>query len=113
MRLTVSAAPIHVARRRAVIGIAGAAFIAFVLRIPFMWAGIGPDEGGYAFIAHNWANGVGLYHGVWVDRPQGLLVLFRVITDVAYHAWAIRAAAVLAGVALTVLLGAIGWMLRG
>ena len=106
-------APVGVARRRGVIGIAGAALLAAVLRVPFIWAGVGPDEGGYAFIAHNWANGVGLYHGVWVDRPQGLLVLFRVITDVAYQAWAIRAAAVLAGVALTVLLGVIGWMVRG
>ncbi len=113
MRLTASAAPLHVARRRAVIGIAGAAFIAFVLRLPFVWAGIGPDEGGYAFIAHQWANGFGLYHGVWVDRPQGLLILFRLITDVAYQAWAIRAAAVLAGVSITLLVGAIGWMLRG
>src|SRR5256714_7552991 len=106
-------APDDVARRRGVIGIAGAALLAAVLRVPFIWAWVGADEGGYAFIAHNWANGVGLYHGVWVDRPQGLLVLFRVITDVAYQAWAIRAAAVLAGVALTVLLGVIGWMVRG
>src|SRR5205085_445360 len=72
-----------------------------------------PDEGGYAYIAHNWANGVGLYHGVWVDRPQGLILLYRAITDIAYHAWAIRLTAVLAGATLAVLLGALGWMLRG
>src|SRR5437764_847976 len=101
------------ARRRALFALAGAVVLAMVIRIPFMWAGIGPDEGGYAFIAHQWSHGAALYEGVWVDRPQGLLLLYRAITDVAYHAWAIRAAAALAGVSLTLIIGAIGWMVRG
>ena len=104
--------PPHVARRRAALALGGAALLAAAVRIPFIWAGIGPDEGGYAFIAHQWAHGAALYQGVWVDRPQGLLVLYRAITDVAYHAWAIRAAAALAGVSLTLIIGAIGWMVR-
>src|SRR5438128_3893822 len=97
---------------RAPVALAAIALVAAGLRIPFMWTGLGADEGGYAFVAHQWANGAHLYRDVFVDRPQGLMVLYRALTDVAYQAWAIRAGAVLAGVALTLLVGALGWMLR-
>ena len=35
------------------------------------------DEGGYGYVAHWWARGADLYGDVWVDRPQGLLLLYR------------------------------------
>ena len=85
--------------------------IAALLRLPFIWTGIGPDEGGYAFIAHQWTQGAHLYQSVWVDRPQGLMLLFRAITDIAYTPAAIRFAAVLAGASVAIVLGLIGWML--
>jgi 4-amino-4-deoxy-L-arabinose transferase-like glycosyltransferase len=91
--------------------VAGIGLIAALLRLPFIWTGIGPDEGGYAFIAHQWAQGAHLYQSVWVDRPQGLLLLFRAITDIAYTPAAIRFAAVLAGASVAIVLGLIGWML--
>src|SRR5205807_8435000 len=50
--------------------------------------------------------------GVQTCLFRSLMVLYRALTDVAYQAWAIRAGAVLAGVALTLLVGALGWMLR-
>jgi hypothetical protein len=37
-----------------------------------------PDEGGFLAIARAWSHGATLYRDVWVDRPQGLLVVFRV-----------------------------------
>jgi len=98
--------------RRVWIAFAAIALLAAALRVPFMWAGVGADEGGYAFIAHEWAGGAHLYRDLFVDRPQGLIVLYRGLTDIGYHAWAIRLGAVLAGTLLTLLVGAIGWMLR-
>jgi 4-amino-4-deoxy-L-arabinose transferase-like glycosyltransferase len=49
-----------------------------LLRLPMAWTPLSPDEGGYLAVARGWADGATLYRGVWVDRPQALLVLFRV-----------------------------------
>src|SRR5437868_13851567 len=97
---------------RAPVALAAIVLVAAGLRIPFMGTGLGADEGGYAFVAHEWANGAHLYRDVFVDRPQGLMVLYRGLTDIAYQAWAIRLGAVLAGTALALLVTALGWMLR-
>jgi len=88
-----------------------AALVAAALRAPFLASGMGQDEGGYAYIAREWARGARLYDALWVDRPQGLLVAYRFLLSVADRAWAVRLGAVIAGVAITLLLGAIGWML--
>jgi len=44
---------------------------------------IGPpflaDEGGYLAIARAWGRGATLYRDVWIDRPQGLVVIFRAL----------------------------------
>ena len=77
-----------------------------------MAAGIGADEGGYAYIAREWARGGHLYKSLWVDRPQGLMLSYRWLLDIADRPWAIRLGAVLAGVAVTLLIGAVGWLLR-
>lgn len=47
------------------------------MRVPFWRAPLTTDEGGYAEVARLWERGVTLYRGVWVDRPQGLLLIFR------------------------------------
>jgi 4-amino-4-deoxy-L-arabinose transferase-like glycosyltransferase len=93
--------------------IAACALAAAAVRLPFLRLGLGPDEGGYAFVAEQWARGATLYRKAWVDRPQGLLVVYRLLLDVAHTAWAIRLGAVLFGTCITVLVGAIGWMLVG
>jgi hypothetical protein len=48
-----------------------------LLRVRMVLTPITADEGGYLAIARGWAHGAVLYRDVWVDRPQGLLVLFR------------------------------------
>ena len=44
---------------------------------------IGPpflaDEGGYLAIARAWGRGATLYRDVFVDRPQGLVLIFRLL----------------------------------
>ena len=99
------------ARNRTLIALGGVALVAAGLRVPFMWTGIGADEGGYAFIAHQWAHGAHLYRDLFVDRPQGLMLLYRGLTDIGYHAWTIRLGAVFAGATVTLLVGMLGWML--
>jgi 4-amino-4-deoxy-L-arabinose transferase-like glycosyltransferase len=87
---------------------------AVVLRVPFMRTGLGPDEGGYAYVADQWARGARLYGpSAWVDRPQGLLLVYRGLLSIAHGPWAVRLGAVVFGAAITLLLGAIGWMLKG
>ena len=51
--------------------------LTIVLRLRFLFTPIGIDEGGYLAIARAWGNGKGLYSDVFLDRPQGLLVVFR------------------------------------
>jgi hypothetical protein len=47
------------------------------LRLPFLDAPLTADEGGYAEVARLWSHGQRLYRSDWVDRPQGLLLVFR------------------------------------
>ena len=47
------------------------------LRIRFITTPLSSDEGGYLAVARAWASGKSLYGQAWVDRPQGLLLLFR------------------------------------
>jgi 4-amino-4-deoxy-L-arabinose transferase-like glycosyltransferase len=80
------------------------------VRLPFLGS-VGPDEGGYAYVAWQWARGHTLYRSVWVDRPQGLILVYRLLISIAHTAWAIRLGAVVAGVAITLLLVAVGRLL--
>jgi hypothetical protein len=49
------------------------------VRLPFVWGGLGMDEGGYAYVAQQWARGGRLYSSVWIDRPQGLVLAYRLL----------------------------------
>ena len=63
-------------RPLALIGLAALAGI--VLRLHFLLVPLTTDEGGYAAIARLWGQGHRLYGDVaWVDRPQGLVLLYR------------------------------------
>lgn len=56
------------------------AFVAvIILRFRFLTSPITSDEGGYFGAARAWARGATLYEDVWVDRPQGLLLLYRLL----------------------------------
>jgi 4-amino-4-deoxy-L-arabinose transferase-like glycosyltransferase len=106
------------ARRREPVGasarryapFAALALLAALVRLPFLGS-IGPDEGGYAYVAWQWSRGVDLYRSAWVDRPQGLILVYRLLISISHSAWAIRLGAVVAGAAITLMLVAIGRLL--
>jgi 4-amino-4-deoxy-L-arabinose transferase-like glycosyltransferase len=106
------------ARRREPVGVAARryapfaalAFVAALVRLPFLGS-IGPDEGGYAYVAWRWSQGADLYRSVWIDRPQGLIVVYRLLISISHSAWAIRLGAVVAGATITLLIVAIGRLL--
>jgi hypothetical protein len=97
----------------AAVAIAGSVALAAMLRLPFLGTGLSPDEGGYAYVASRWAGGARLYGPDWVDRPQGLLVVYRLLLDVGHSAAAIRIGAVVFGCGVVLLLGVAGWLVGG
>ncbi len=52
------------------------------MRARYLFTPITADEGGYLAEARAWGRGAVLYRDVWVDRPQGLLLLFRIWNDI-------------------------------
>lgn len=54
-----------------------AVLVVVAMHARFITTPISTDEGGYFAVARAWARGGVLYRDAWVDRPQGLLVLFR------------------------------------
>ena len=77
------------------------ALLAVLVRLRFLDVPLSVDEGGYAAVARFWASGSHLYRDVWVDRPQGLLLLYRGAFDLfGPHAWAVRALATVWGAGL-------------
>ena len=56
-----------------------AALLVVAMRLRFIWTPITSDEGGFLAIARAWHRGATLYDEVWVDRPQGLILLFRAL----------------------------------
>ena len=82
--------------------VALAGILAVALRAPFFGTPLTADEGGYGEVARLWSHGATLYRDAWVDRPQGLELVFRAILHVdGGSATAMRAlaAVVAAGVA--------------
>lgn len=37
------------------------------------------DEGAYSYIVYFWQHGEKLYHELWLDRPQGIFVIYRFV----------------------------------
>ena len=86
--------------------LAAAALASFVLHIPFLTTPLSVDEGGYGYVARWWAAGAHLYGDVWVDRPQGLLLLYRgALALPGGNAFDIRLMATLWSCAIAVVLG--------
>jgi 4-amino-4-deoxy-L-arabinose transferase-like glycosyltransferase len=56
--------------------------LAFLLRVPFFSAPLTADEGGYAEVARLWGKAGDLYSQAWVDRPQGLVLIYRGLLQV-------------------------------
>ncbi|MBK5332644.1 MAG: hypothetical protein JJD93_11765 [Ilumatobacteraceae bacterium] len=75
-----------------------AILVSIGLRARFITTPLSSDEGGYLAVARAWASGKSLYTEAWVDRPQGLLVLFRIWDDLTGgSAEAIRVMAIVFG----------------
>lgn len=93
--------------------IVGAVLADAVLRLRFLNVPLNVDEAGYGQVARLWARGFALYGDVaWVDRPQGLVGLYRAAVTVGDE-WAIRLLALAAGVALVIAVAVIAWTLAG
>ena len=94
--------------------VGGTTVLTALLRLPLMGLPLDPDEGGYAYLARRWALGSPLYSdGAWVDRPPGLMTVFRWVVAVSYTPLALRVAALVAAVVVTLGTGAAAWALRG
>ena len=77
-----------------------AALVSVVLRVRFLFAPLTADEGGGLAIARAWAHGRRLYIDVWIDRPQGVLLLTRGWDALfAHHPSSLRGLAILSGIA--------------
>ena len=63
--------------RRDRLGLVAAALLSVAMRLRFVFTPISSDEGGYLAIARAWRHGKDLYGDVWVDRPQGVLLVYR------------------------------------
>lgn len=57
--------------------VAGAVALSVVLRARFLTTPLTADEGGALVVARVWARGGDPYLDAWVDRPQGVLLLYR------------------------------------
>ncbi len=47
------------------------------MRLRYLWTPISSDEAGYLAVARAWSRGARLYDTIWIDRQEGLLLLFR------------------------------------
>ena len=94
--------------------IALAAAVSVLIRLRMLWSPVTVDEGGYLAIARSWAHGRVLYRDVFVDRPQGVLVLFRLWDWLSLgNTGSIRVMAMLFGVVLVVSTGIVVRELAG
>ncbi len=93
--------------------LAGCVALAIVCRLPFLAVPLTNDEGGYAYVARQWAAGARLYSDAWVDRPQGLVLLFRLFIAIAPSTVGLRlCAAIYVGLSM-LLLAYVGTRLYG
>src|SRR5262249_47866852 len=83
------------------------------LRLRFLQVPLNTDEAGFAEVARLWARGYPLYgQQAWVDRPQGLLLAYRLVAATAWDP-TVRILAMLAAAVATVAVGAAAWALAG
>src|SRR5581483_959164 len=87
---------VRISRVTAGVALAAAA-LSVLVRLPFFGAPLTADEGGYAEVARLWGRGATLYRDIWVDRPQGLVLIFRGVLQIGSSTETIRAAAAFVG----------------
>src|SRR6478609_2010106 len=102
----------RVAARPTMVWIAVAVVVSLLLRLRMLTTPLNADEGGYLAIARAWAHGRSLYGDVWVDRPQGLLVVFRLWDWISMdRTWSVHLMAALFGALLVVSTAVVAWKL--
>ena len=100
-------------RRKTLAAIAAATAVGVLLRLHFLAVPLNTDEGGFAAVARMWRQGYEIYGDVaWVDRPQGLLLLFR-LAGLDGGDEAFRVLAVAAAVVTLVAVAAAAWAIAG
>jgi Dolichyl-phosphate-mannose-protein mannosyltransferase len=87
--------------------------LTIAMRAAFVDAPLTADEGGYGEVARLWEAGGRLYGDVWVDRPQGLLLVFRGVLEVGDSPALFRWAAILVAVAIVLVLFRLGVIVGG
>lgn len=88
--------------------------VVLAMRARFFFSPMTTDEGGYLAVARAWFRGSDLYGKVWVDRPQGLLVVYGVLDRVGLgNTFGIRLLAFAACCLAMVACGHIAWILVG
>ena len=91
----------------------GAIVAAAILRLRFLDVPLNVDEAGFGQVARLWSRGFALYGDVaWVDRPQGLVGLYRIAVGIGDE-WAIRTLALVAGITLVLAVASIAWTIVG
>ncbi len=99
--------------RNARLWLLGAVVADIALRLRFLNVPLSVDEAGYGQVARLWSRGFALYgETAWVDRPQGLVGLYRLAVWFGDE-WAIRMLALTAGVVLVVAVAVIAWTIGG
>ena len=94
--------------------IASAVAFSALLRVRFVFEGLLADEGGALSAARSWSSGSPLYRDVWVDRPQGVLLLFRGWDALPFtNAPSVRVLAILLGATAIAATAAIVGMFAG
>jgi hypothetical protein len=111
-----SPAPGHrggLSRDAAFAGIGVAVVVGLILRLRFLTVPLVTDEAGYAQVARLWARGEQLYGDhAWIERPQGLLLAYRLVAASGWGPTA-RVLAMVAASTATVAVGAAAWALAG
>ena len=90
-----------------------AALATIAIRLPLLGVPLDADEGGYAYLSRRWADGNRLYGPAWVDRPQALLVSYRLVTALGRSRMWIHLAAIGLAVLLMFAVASAGWALAG
>ncbi|MGI8667173.1 MAG: hypothetical protein ACR2N4_14295 [Jatrophihabitans sp.] len=100
-------------RLRTLVYLGIAACVAIGIRLPLLVVPLDADEGGYAYLSRQWAAGGRLYGPVWVDRPQALMLSYRLVSALGRSPALIHLAAAGLAAILTLAVAAAGWALAG
>ena len=84
-----------------------------VVRLTYVWQPLRFDESGYLMVARQWhGGGPFLYGDYWVDRPPGLMLIFRVASLFEADG-AVRVIGIVFALLFVLAAARVGWLLGG